>query len=73
MWSPVSANKHLSAIRQTKKNSLVEVRTETQDPNQLHVDSFLRSQASLIKEMVVKLMEEANEEAEHKGWCDTEL
>merc|ERR1719460_2064667 len=27
----------------------------------------------MIKEMVVKLMEEANEEAEHKGWCDTEL
>merc|ERR1719161_3440962 len=23
--------------------------------------------------MVVKLMEEANDEAEHKGWCDTEL
>merc|ERR1719261_996782 len=27
----------------------------------------------MIKDMVVKLMEEANEEAEHKGWCDTEL
>ena len=38
-----------------------------------HVDSFLQSQASLIKEMVVTLMEEANEDAEHKSWCDTEL
>merc|ERR550514_2302927 len=27
----------------------------------------------MIKDMVVKLMEEAAEEAEHKGWCDTEL
>ena len=27
----------------------------------------------MIKDLVAKLMEEANEEAEHKGWCDTEL
>merc|ERR1712226_1534634 len=27
----------------------------------------------MIKDLNVKLMEEANEEAEHKGWCDTEL
>merc|ERR1719456_777792 len=32
-----------------------------------------KSVKKMIKELVVKLMEEANAEAEHKGWCDTEL
>merc|ERR1719473_1944603 len=27
----------------------------------------------MIKDMIQKLMQEANEEAEHKGFCDTEL
>merc|ERR1719218_127774 len=27
----------------------------------------------MIKDLIVKLMEEAHAEAEHKGWCDTEL
>jgi hypothetical protein len=27
----------------------------------------------MIKDLLVKLMEEANDEADHKGWCDTEL
>merc|ERR1719327_2216670 len=27
----------------------------------------------MIKDLIVKLMEEATEESEHKGWCDTEL
>merc|ERR1719291_1020969 len=27
----------------------------------------------MIKDLIVKLMEEATSETEHKGWCDTEL
>merc|ERR1719510_1740442 len=27
----------------------------------------------MIKDLIVRLMEEANEEAEHHGWCNTEL
>merc|ERR1719183_962856 len=27
----------------------------------------------MVKDLIVKLMEEAASETEHKGWCDTEL
>jgi len=35
-------------------------------------DPFIKVK-KMIKDLIVKLMEEANEEAEHKAWCDTEL
>jgi len=36
------------------------------------VDPFTKVK-KMIKDMIFKLQEEANEEAEHKGFCDTEL
>jgi hypothetical protein len=35
-------------------------------------DPFVKVK-KMIKDMIIKLMEEANEETEHKGWCDGEL
>merc|ERR1719161_1053698 len=36
-------------------------------------DDPFKKVKKMIKDLVFKLMEEAKEEAEHKGWCDTEL
>jgi len=36
-------------------------------------DDPFRKVKKMIKDLLVRLMEEANDEAEHKGWCDTEL
>merc|ERR1712146_422072 len=84
-------------LMQVKSTSLAQLRSASQNPNQLRVASYLKEQASrinsrvlsalamrvaddpfkkvkkMIKDLIIKLMEEANEEAEHKGWCDTEL
>jgi len=91
-----ASEKHLPQLMQVK-TSLAQLRSASQNPNQLRVASYLKGQASrinsrvlsalamrveadpfskvkkMIKDLIVKLMEEANEEAEQKGFCDTEL
>merc|ERR1712193_66130 len=91
-----ASEKHLPQLIQ-KSSSLAQLRSVSQNPNQLRVAAYLREQGSrinsrvlsalamrvaddpfkkvkkMIKDLIVKLMEEANEEAEHKGWCVAEL
>jgi len=51
-----------------------ELRSKVLSALSVHVASDPFSKVKkLIKDLLVRLMEEANEEAEHKGWCDTEL
>merc|ERR1719310_564784 len=47
-------------------------RTLSMMSQHLEEDPFKKVK-KMIKDLVFKLMEEAREEAEHKGWCDTEL
>merc|ERR1719408_1177894 len=92
-----ASEKHLPQLVQVRSTSFAQLRSDSQNPNQLRVASYLKGQASrinsrvlsalamrvsadpfkkvkkMIKDLIVKLMEEANEEAEQKGFCDTEL
>jgi len=92
-----ASEKHLPQFIQVKSSSLAQLRSDSQNPNQMAVAAYLKSQASrinsrvlsalalrveadpfkkvtkMIKDLIVKLVEEANEEAEHKGFCDKEL
>jgi len=92
-----AAAAHLPALAQIKSKAFVQLRSVSNNPNQLRVAAYLKdagdrihskvlaalsvrvaydpfkSVKKMIKDMVVKLMEEAAEEQEHKGWCDNEL
>merc|ERR1719345_652359 len=91
-----ASEKHLPQLMQVK-SAFAQLRSDTQNPNQMRVAAYLKTQGSrinsrvlsalamrvsddpfnkvkkMIKDLIVKLMEEANEEVEQKGFCDTEL
>merc|ERR1719310_2148727 len=87
----------LVQISAKRGTALVQLRSGAQNPSQLKVAAYLKTQAvkinsrvlsalatrvdadpfkkvkKMIKDLIVKLMEEAQAETEHKGWCDTEM
>jgi len=92
-----SAKHFGTEFAQKKATSLVQLRGETENPNQKRVAAYLTRRGreinsrvlsafalriaadpfkkvkKMIKDLIVKLMEEANAEVEHKGYCDKEL
>merc|ERR1719324_544686 len=63
--------KHLPGLVQVG-TSLAQLRTVSKRGVQGLAASF-KKVTKMIKDMIQKLMEEAAEEAEHKGFCDTEM
>jgi len=61
----------LSEFLQTKAKEL-QSRVLLSMAEHAEEDPFVKVR-KMIKDLIVRLMDEANEEAEHKGWCDTEL
>jgi len=66
-----AALKKVAAFLQKKSNSIGS-RILALIATKAGEDPFIKVK-QMIKDLIVKLMEEAAEEAEHKAWCDTEL
>merc|ERR1719276_10453 len=54
------------------KSELLGSRVLSLVAQRIESDPFVKVK-KMIKDLITKLMEEANEESEHKGWCDEEL
>merc|ERR1719272_1425290 len=88
---------HLPQLVQLKGTSFAQLRSDSQNPNQKRVASYLTKRAhelnsrvlsafalrvaadpfkkvkKMVKDLIVKLTEEANAEVEQKGYCDKEM
>merc|ERR1712224_851475 len=68
----VSAVKALTYIKTRAKQLNSRILAQLASSVQMGDDPFKKVK-KLIQDLIVRLMEQANEEAEQKGWCDTEL
>ena len=92
-----ASEKHLPQLVQVKSTSFAQLRSVSENPNQVRVAAYLKAQATkfnsrilsalathveadpfkkvkkMIKDLIVKLMDEAAAESDHKEMCDTEL
>merc|ERR1719393_203053 len=92
-----ASEKHLPQLVQVKSTSFAQLRSVSENPNQVRVAAYLKAQATkfnsrilsalathveadpfkkvkkMIQDLIVKLMDEAAAESDHKEMCDTEL
>merc|ERR1719440_1461996 len=92
-----ASEKHLPQLVQVKSTSFAQLRSVSENPNQVRVAAYLKAQATkfnsrilsalathveadpfkkvkkMVKDLIVKLMDEAAAESDHKEMCDTEL
>lgn len=67
------ATMYLQSRAKTLHSRLLEtLATRLANTESAEFDPFVKVR-KMIKDLIVNLMNEANEEASHKGWCDTEL